>query len=87
MKGDFKMLGLVILRIKAKNTEEKAEKLCNFFFMYGKHEKANDFFHNLETGGNFIKVPDEFRDKLDRTNFEHFVRKPTIEEIKLRLTT
>ena len=53
------MLGLVVLRIEAKNnTKEKVETLCNFFFMYGKHEKANDFFRNLEIGGNFIKVPD-----------------------------
>lgn len=81
------MLGLVILKIKGKNTKQKAETLCNFHFMYGRHEKANDFFHNLDIGGDFIKVPDEFRDELDRTNFEHFVRKPTIEEIKLRLTT
>lgn len=81
------MLGLVILLKEARNDpKQKAEKLCNFFFMYGRHEKANDFFHNLDIGGEFIKVPDEFRDKLDRTNFEHFVRRPTIQEIKLRLT-
>lgn len=81
------MLGLVILRIEAKNnTKSCAETLCNFFFMYGRDEETRDFFHNLELGGEFIKVPDEFRDKLDRANFEHFVRKPTKEEIKLRLT-
>ena len=79
------MLGLVILKIKGKNTKTCVETLCNFFFMYGRDEETRDFFHNLGTN-EFVEVPDEFRDKLDRTNFKHFVRKPTNEEIILRLT-
>lgn len=74
------MLGLVVLRIEAKNnTKEKAEMLYNFFFAYGRNDETRDFFHSL--GSEFIEVPDKFRDKLDRTNFTHFVRKPTNKEI------
>ena len=75
------MLGLVVLKVEAKNNaKEKAEGLYNFFFAYGRNDETRDFFHNL---GNeqFVEVPDEFRDKLDRTNFKHFVRKPTNKEI------
>lgn len=74
------MLGLVILKVEARNNEkERAEGLYNFFFMYGKDQETRDFYHNL--GNEFVEVPDEFRDKLDRTNFLKFVRKPTNEEI------
>lgn len=74
------MLGLVILKVEARNNEkERAEGLYNFFFVYGKNQETRDFYHNL--GDKFIEIPDEFRDKLDVKNFKHFVRKPTKEEI------
>ena len=74
------MLGLVILKIEARNNEkERAEGLYNFFFMYGKNQETRDFYHNL--GDEFVEIPDKFRDKLDVTNFKHFVRKPTNQEI------
>lgn len=74
------MLGLVILKVEAKNnTKECAEMLYNFFFAYGRSEEARDFFHNL--GSKFVEVPDKFRDELDIANFTNFVRKPTNEEI------
>ena len=77
------MLGLVVLRIEARNSNQKAEGLYNFFFVYGKNQETRDFHRNL--GSKFTEVPDEFRDRLDVTNFKHFVRKPTTKEIRRML--
>ena len=73
------MLGLVVILKEARNSNQKAEGLYNFFFVYGKNQETRDFYHNL--GDEFIEIPDKFRDKLDVTNFKHFVRKPTKKEI------
>ena len=77
------MFGLVVLRVEARNSNQKAEGLHNFFFVYGRNQETRDFYYNL--GSKFTEVPDEFRDRLDVTNFKHFVRKPTTKEIRRML--
>ena len=74
------MFGLVVLRVEARNSNQKAEGLHNFFFVYGRNQETRDFYYNL--GSKFTEVPDEFRDRLDVINFRHFVRIPTKEEIR-----